>query len=450
MAHAMALHHDALLASAEGVEHHGAERARRGGVGRQPGPLRERVVNWPMLRSRALRTLLVAAAASNLGDGVTVAAAPLLAASLTEDPRRIGAVGVALTLPWLLFALPSGAVADRADRRWLMVAADLARTACMGLLALAVLTGQASIPILLVVFFATTTADTVFHNASQAALPMVVDRDGLPRANARFQTVQIVGATLVGPALGGLLFAAAAAAPFALDAVSFAVSAALLATLPGRLRPERAEAPSTIRADIVEGARWLLGHRVLRTICWVLTLENIAEVAGYVMLVLLAARARPGRPRLRPAAGQLRRGRPPRRRRPERLHRQAGDAGSLVGATVAMAGAWALLAATTSPAVAGLALALYGFAAVWWNIVTASFRQAVVPERLQGRVNSAYRLASWGASSLGAAAGGLVAAALGLRAVYAGAAVLVGLLAVILWRRLDAAAFAAARQAAAS
>jgi predicted MFS family arabinose efflux permease len=402
MAHAMALHHDALLASAEGVEHHGAERARRGGVGRQPGPLRERVVNWPMLRSRALRTLLVAAAASNLGDGVTVAAAPLLAASLTEDPRRIGAVGVALTLPWLLFALPSGAVADRADRRWLMVAADLARTACMGLLALAVLTGQASIPILLVVFFATTTADTVFHNASQAALPMVVDRDGLPRANARFQTVQIVGATLVGPALGGLLFAAAAAAPFALDAVSFAVSAALLATLPGRLRSERAEAPSTIRADIVEGARWLLGHRVLRTICWVLTLENIAEVAGYVMLVLLAreglgldARGY-GLLLASSAAGGLLGAAVT-----ERLHRQAGDAGSLVGATVAMAGARALLAATTSPAVAGLALALYGFAAVWWNIVTASFRQAVVPERLQGRVNSAYRLASWGPARWG-------------------------------------------------
>src|SRR5215211_405673 len=80
-----------------------------------------------MLGSRVLRTLLVAAVASNLGDGVTVAAAPLLAASLTTDPRTIGAVGVALTLPWLLFALPSGAVADRADRRWLMVGADLVR-----------------------------------------------------------------------------------------------------------------------------------------------------------------------------------------------------------------------------------------------------------------------------------------------------------------------------------
>jgi MFS family permease len=302
-----------------------------------------------------------------LQPGRQATAAPLLAASLTEDPRRIGAVGVALTLPWLLFALPSGAVADRADRRWLMVAADLARTACMGLLALAVLTGQASIPVLLMVFFATTTADTVFRNASQAALPMVVDRDGLPRANARFQTVQIVGTTLVGPPLGGLLFAAAAAAPFALDAASFAVSAALLATLPGRLRPEPAEVPSTIRADIAEGARWLLGHRVLRTICWVLTLENIAEVAGFVMLVLLAREA--------------------------------------------------------------LGLDARGYGVLLASFAVGGLPGAAVTERLQGRVNSAYRLASWGASSLGAAVGGLVAAALGLRAVYAGAAVLVALLA---------------------
>jgi hypothetical protein len=115
-----------------------------------------------------------------------------------------------------------------------------------------------------------------------------------------------------------------------------------------------------------------------------------------------------------------------------------------------MAGAWALLAATTRPVLAGLALAMYGFAAVWWNVVTASFRQAVIPERLQGRVNSAYRLANSGATSLGATAGGVVAAARGLRAVYAGAAAVVTLLAVILWWRLDAAAFAAARQAAPS
>ena len=77
---------------------------------------------WP---GRSFGTLLAAGGLSNVGDGVTLAAAPLLAASITRDPRAIGAIGAAWSLPWLLFALVSGAVADRGDRRWLMVGADL-------------------------------------------------------------------------------------------------------------------------------------------------------------------------------------------------------------------------------------------------------------------------------------------------------------------------------------
>jgi hypothetical protein len=132
----------------------------------------------------------------------------------------------------------------------------------------------------------------------------------------------------------------------------------------------------------------------------------------------------------------------------ERLHRRLGDHGSVTGSVVAMAGCWALLGATDLPAVAGAAVALYGLAAVWWNVVTISFRQAVVPERLQGRVNSAYRLVSWGTLSVGAAAGGLVAAELGLRALYGGAALVMAALAAVAWLLLDGAAFAAARRAA--
>ena len=131
-----------------------------------------------------------------------------------------------------------------------------------------------------------------------------------------------------------------------------------------------------------------------------------------------------------------------------RLHRRLGDQGSVVGSILLMSAAWALLAATTVAVLAGAGVALYGLAAVWWNVVTVSFRQAVVPERLQGRVNSAYRLVSWGTLSVGAAAGGVVAAQLGLRPLYAGAAVVLLALAGLAWRLLDAGSFAAARAAA--
>jgi predicted MFS family arabinose efflux permease len=274
---------------------------------------------------RSLATLLAAGAVSNLGDGVTLAAAPLLAASVTRDPRAIGAVGVAWSLPWLLFALVSGAVVDRSDRRRLMVGADLVRVVGLAGLTAAVVGGRASIPAL--------------------AIENIVEMAGLAMLVLLAQDV-----------LG-------------LDARGYGLLLACLAV-------------------------------------------------GGVLGGTVAAR----------------------------LHRRVGDQGSVVGSILLMSTAWALLAATTLPVVAGAGIALYGLAAVWWNVVTVSFRQAVVPERLQSRVNSAYRLVTWGTLSVGAAAGGVVAAQLGLRFLYGVAAVV--LLAGLAWRLLDAGSFAAARTAA--
>jgi predicted MFS family arabinose efflux permease len=180
-----------------------------------------------------------------------------------------------------------------------------------------------------------------------------------------------------------------------------------------------------------------------------LAIENIVEMAGLAMLVLLAqdvlgldARGY-GLLLACLAVGGVLGGTVA-----ARLHRRVGDQGSVVGSILLMSTAWALLAATTLPVVAGAGIALYGLAAVWWNVVTVSFRQAVVPERLQGRVNSAYRLVTWGTLSVGAAAGGVVAAQLGLRFLYGVAAVVLLGLAGLAWRLLDAGSFAAARTAA--
>src|SRR5215218_1645565 len=181
----------------------------------------------------------------------------------------------------------------------------------------------------------------------------------------------------------------------------------------------------------------------------VLAIENIVEMAGFAMLVLLAqdvlgldARGY-GLLLACLAVGGVLGGTVA-----AWLHRRLGDQGSVVGSILLMSGAWALLAATSVAVLAGAGVALYGLAAVWWNVVTVSFRQAVVPERLQGRVNSAYRLVSWGTLSVGAAAGGVVAAQFGLRPLYAGAAVVLLALAGVAWRLLDAGSFAAARAAA--
>ena len=186
------------------------------------------------------RKLWTASTVSNLGDGVTEVAAPLLAATLTRDPVLVAGLAFAHRLPWLLFTLVSGALVDRLDRRRIMWTADAVRTAMIGLLGLAVYAGLANLPLLYAVFFVLGTAETLFDNASQAILPAVVDREKLEKANGRLFGAQLVANEFAGPPLGGILFAAAAAAPFLLDAGTFAAAAALVLAMRGSFRPVRA------------------------------------------------------------------------------------------------------------------------------------------------------------------------------------------------------------------
>ena len=190
------------------------------GGSRPPGPPLERpppAYREPALQRQGayLRTrglgpdfakLWTANAVSNLGDGVTLVAGPLLAASLTRDPRLVAGLAVAQRLPWLLFSLVSGALVDRLDRRLLMVRVDAARCVAVGLLGVAVLADAASLPLLYVVFFALGTAETLFDNAAVSILPAVVPRAQLARANGRLLGAQMVANELVAPPLGGLLF----------------------------------------------------------------------------------------------------------------------------------------------------------------------------------------------------------------------------------------------------
>src|ERR671910_912585 len=331
------------------------------------------------LRTRGLgpdfARLWTANAVSNLGDGVTLVAGPLLAASLTRDPRLVAGLAVAQRLPWLLFSLVSGAMVDRLDRRLLMVRVDAARAGAVGLLGVAVLADAATLPLLYVVFFALGTAETLFDNAAISILPSVVPREQLARANGRLLGVQMVANELVAPPVGGLLFATAAAVPFLLDAGSFAAAAALVAAMSGRFRVERPEgtAPTTLRSEIAEGVRWLARHRLL--------------------LVLALAR---------------------------------------------------------SPFLVGVIFALFGFHAMTWSVISVSLRQELIPARLLGRVNSAYALFGFGSLSLGAIAGGVLAARYGLTAPFWCSFAAMTVLTLTCWPILSARAVAQARAQAAT
>jgi MFS family permease len=160
-----------------------------------------------------------------------ITAFPLLAATLTRDPLLIAGITVTTRLPWLVFSLLTGAIADRMDRRRLMIGADIVRFVIVGLLGIAIVAHVANIWALYVCAFLLGTGETLHVNAAQAILPVLVEPSDLLQANARFGTAQIAATQFAGPPLGVVLFNSTASLPFLADALSFAGSATLIRAL---------------------------------------------------------------------------------------------------------------------------------------------------------------------------------------------------------------------------
>ncbi len=376
----------------------------------------------------------VASAVSTLGDGVRTAALPLLAATLTRDPISIAAVSVAQGLPWALFALLSGALVDRLDRRLIMGYTDLFRCVVTGILVVIVATDHTSVAALCVVAFCLGSAETMFDNASQAILPAVVERPSLELANSRLQSVEIVTRDFVGPPFGALLFGLAALTPFALDSASFGVAAVLVLTLSGSFRVERSGPPTRIRTDIAEGLRWLWHHRLIRTLAIMLAVWNLVSAATMAVFVLFALEelgtTRTGYGLLFTAwavgglLGSF---------VATRVIARLGHARSLLTAVVVGALSYTGMIFVSNPLLAGGLFMMEGVVVVIWNVITVSARQAMVPPELFGRVNSVYRFVGWGVIPIGALLGGVVAQAFGLRAPFVIAAAT--LVVLVLWSR---------------
>lgn len=359
---------------------------------------------------------------SNLADGIFKVALPLVAVQFTRSPVLIAGLTFAATLPWLLFALPAGALADRLDRRRAMLGANVVRAALLAVLALAALLDAGSIWILYGVALCVGVTETIYDTSAQSIVPQVVDRDRLSRANGRLYAAELTANQFAGPPLAGLLAAAGAAAAFATPAALWAVAVAALLLVRGSFRVERAE-HTTLRTDIADGLRFLWRHRLLRTFAVMVGLFNFAGNATSAVLVLYAAG--PASAMGLPAQGYG-------------LLLTAIAAGSLCGS---FAGEWierrlgrrrtlvlsflagslliGIPAATTNPYLVAAGFFAGGAGIVVANIVIVSLRQRVTPDRLLGRVNSGYRLVAWGTMPLGAAAGGLLAQVLGLRPVFA-------------------------------
>lgn len=376
--------------------------------------------NWCTMsllaRNRNFRLLFSATAISNLGDGVSALAFPWLAALLTRDPFMIGIVAAATRLPWLLFSIPAGVITDRSDRRRLMVMADLLRlvlTAGVIGLIMAIpdipLTGATWVYIagLSGLAFLLGTAEVVRDNAAQTALPSIVASADLEKANGQLWSIEQIMGALIGPPLAGVLIAFSLPAPFALDALTFALAAwaIWLIAVPPRVVAEKRPLIEEVRA----GVRYLWSHATLRRLALMLGIINAVATGSMTILILISQEIL-GLDGF--GYGVL---------------LAAGAAGGVFGglvcpAIVARFGPqrgiymtlalfplpFLVIAVSSSPWLVGAALFLEMLVAMLWNVITVSYRQRLIPDAILGRVNSVYRFFAWGLMPAGALAAGLI------------------------------------------
>ncbi|GIJ58551.1 MFS transporter [Virgisporangium aurantiacum] len=356
---------------------------------------------------RDWRLLWTASTVTSLGDGVFVAVLPLLAATLTTDPRLIAGVTAWGTLPWLLAALPAGAIVDRSDGRRALVVVQCCQALLVGALAVVSMMDAGTMAVLYGVAFALGTAETFAKVTVQKLIPAVTPSDRLETANGQQNAAMFAMKLFLGPPIGALLFSFSAALPLWLDVAAFAVSVTLVA----RLTVRTVASGRSPAGGVWAGARWLAGHRVLRTLTMLTAVANLANFMTVSTLVLFA-RQRLGLDEVGYGVllsamgvggvlGSLVSG-----RLIGRFGGRAVVTTTIFTTPVAMLGVASL--ATDLPTMAALTTVTSAGASLW-NVASTSLRQRTVPSGLIGRVSSAGLMVSWGMQPIGAVLGGLVA-----------------------------------------
>ena len=391
----------------------------------------------PVRLGRSFRWLLSATVINNIGDGIAISAGPLLVASLTRDPFLVSMALLSQFLPVLLFGVLGGAIADRVDRRRMVVAVDLGRAVVLTVLVITIVSGNVNIAVVLATLFVLGTAETFADSASSAILPGLVDRADLGIANARLQGGFLLTNQLVAPPIGAFLFAAGMALPFATNAACFALGAVLISRVAASTTHEIRER-SGLGAEMVEGVRWLIAHPPMRTLAITIFTFNVAFGAAWSVLVLYALERlglnEVGFGLLTTAvaiggiAGVVAYGRLERRFSLGNLMR----AGLLIETFTHLS-----LALNTVPAIAFATFVVFGAHEFVWGTTSTVVRQRAGPDELLGRVGGVYRVAIMGGLVIGTPIGGLLARTYGITAPYwfgfAGSALLV----VLLWRQFD-------------
>jgi MFS family permease len=391
----------------------------------------------PERLGRSFRWLLSAAIINNVGDGIVLAAGPLLVASQTSDPFLVSMAVLSGYLPVLLFGVLGGAAADRFDRRRVVIVVNLGRAVALVVLVATIVSGTVSIAVVLITLFVLGTAETFADSASSTLLPGLVAREDLGLANTRMQGAFLLANQLVAPPIGAFLFAAGVALPFATNAVCFVLGALLVSRVVTSTRNELLER-SSLRTEMSEGIRWLIGHPPMRTLALTIFTFNVTFGAAWSVLVLYASERLGMGPvgfgllttavAVGGIVGILSYGRLARRFSLGNIMRT----GLLIETATHLS-----LAVTTSATVALATLVVFGAHEFVWGTTSEVVRQRAVPDELLGRVTGVYRVALVGGLVIGTPIGGLLARTYGITAPFWFGFIGSALLVLVLWRHFD-------------
>jgi MFS family permease len=344
---------------------------------------------------------------SSIGSGVSDLAFPLLILALTRSPAQAGLAAALRTLPYFIFTLPGGALIDRWDRKRVMIVCDTGRALSLASIPVALILGHLTIMQLYFVSFIEGTLYVFFDLAETASLPQVVSQEQLPAAIAQ-NDVTFGITTLLGPPLGGFLYTLGRLVPFLTDAISYAVSVLSLLLMKVKFQMERVSRPRKLREEIAEGVKWMWQHPLVRAMAFLNSgMSGIGNGFALIVIVLAQQQHVPatfigvifavgGATRILGAFLA------------PMLQRRLRYGPTIIGLWWLYVVAWSLLGVAFSPFVLGAFVGFFSLVDGVYNIVQFSYRLALIPDELQGRVNSAFRLISYSLRPLGIAVIGVL------------------------------------------
>lgn len=389
------------------------------------------------------RWLMSASWSSNIGDGIALAAGPLLVASQTRSPTLVAMAALLQRLPWLLLGLWAGAIADRLDRKRIIIVANSLRVLVVVALCGFIVTDHVSIGIVLATMFVYGVCEVFADSTTGTLLPMVVQRDDLRTGQVRLQAGFLTANQLVGPPVGAFLFAAGMVWPFVTQVLLVVLAIGLVSRMELPRGGVRGAVDTHVRADIVDGLRWVRHHAAMRTLALVILTFNITWGAAWSVLVLYSLdhlhMGAVGFGLLTTASavgGVLA------TTNFDRLSRRFSLATLMKVCLLAEVVTHLALALTTRGWVAIVIMTVFGAYAFTWGTVSNTIRQRAVPTAYQGRVGSVYMTGLFLGLVIGQATGGPIAEHWGLTAPFWFAFVGTALILALVWRQLDSIAHA--------